>query len=133
MGYRSDVRIKLLKKDFEKLCKDWENERKKLTEPYYDYNLLEDFDIIKDIKGNIFNPETREWEVEQQNIVYFGWNWIKWYNFSEDYKDVCFIDNFVRQCDHSAYLRIGEETGDIEIFATNMDDINYEIVIKDDE
>ena len=46
------------------------------------------------------------------NIYYFKYDWVKWY---EDYEDVKCVTDFVYQCgEDAALLRIGEDDNDTE-------------------
>lgn len=91
MGYRSEVRICLLKKNFEELKKKCENLK---------YNLMQDFDYIDDS--------------ECGPTVVFGWNWVKWY---EEFDEVAAIENYLFHLDDDipySFVRIGEDRDDIE-------------------
>ena len=93
MGYRSDVRILIRKKDYYKL--------KKISLEKFGkaHSLMEknNFDCFKDYGT---------W-------VKFGWNYLKWYY--PDYENVKLIQDFVT-CETKSFqfVRIGEEIGDVE-------------------
>lgn len=100
MGYRSDIRIVTSKDGFEKL-KEFVTkylEEKKLDNK--EYNLLDSMDVIVEGKGQ----------------VYFGWNYLKWYE--GDYTEVDSIMegiNYLGENEYSyRYMRIGESYEDIE-------------------
>ena len=123
MGYRSDVRIRLTERDYIKLKRKFEQE----IVPSIGYNLFEKthLDVCKHLES------VRCWKVTddgedieiKEDCVYFGWNWVKWY---EGYKDVSFIMNFIQDCDQYAFCRIGEDiSGDVEIHERNMDMIGF--------
>ena len=123
MGYRSDVRIRLTKKDFERLKNEFEQE----IVPKFGYNYLFNKDnlIYKELKNYSYWKVTNDGEdIEtKEDCVYFGWNWVKWYN---GYEDVDFIMSFIQDCDQYAFCRIGESgEGDIETHENNMDMIGY--------
>lgn len=118
MGYRSDVRIRLTEKDFERLKREYENEIKD--------NLFQCLDIETHYKAFVQNEETDEWS--EIDTVYFGWNYVKWY---EGYNDVNFIMKFIRSGCPSAYTRIGENIDDIEQEYHMMDDIPIRILFDD--
>ena len=99
MGYRSDVRIVTTKKGFEEL--------KKYTNKY-----LKD----KDFKyGNLLDELKIKEETEY--AVYFGWDNIKWYEYS-DYENVDAIMSgldYLEDNDYSyRYARLGENYDDYE-------------------
>lgn len=97
MGYRSDIRIVTSKEGYEKLKEFVTNYLKEHNE---DYNLLEECDIRQ----------------EGKNQVYFGWNYLKWYEGS--YKEVDAIMeglNYLGENEYSyRYSRIGESYDDYE-------------------
>lgn len=112
MGYYSDVRIKLKTQDYNKLLKV---ANQALKDWLLDHNNM-DLNIVRE--DDVFNKHTYEYETK--DIVYFGWDSVKWY---DGYEDVDCIMNFIRGCDAYAFARIGETTGDIEQEAFNMYDI----------
>ena len=97
MGYRSDVRIVTSKKGFEKLK---EYVEKYLKEHNEKYNLLENLDT----------------DIKNDNECYFGWNSVKWYQYS--YKDVDAIMyglDYLEENEYSyRFARIGEYNDDYE-------------------
>ena len=156
MGYRSDIRIKLRKADFEDLRTKFNNQykenedkiraieeeikklpledlkkREELTEkasnlvmsPLFNNGNIDILDRRKDV---ILTDDHNE----ETDIVYFGWNNLKWYN---EYADVKFIMNFVRNCDCYSIGIIGEEVGDIERESYNMYDIGIYSGFEEDE
>lgn len=110
MGYRSDIRIVTSKDGFEKLKEFVTNYLKEHNE---DYNLLEKCDIRQ----------------EGKNQVYFGWNYLKWYEGS--YKEVDAIMeglNYLGENEYSyRYSRIGESYDDYEeqYYDGNKEKENY--------
>ena len=97
MGYRSDIRIVTSKDGFEKLKEFVTNYLKEHNE---DYNLLERCDIRQ----------------EGKNQYYFGWNYVKWYEY--DYTEVDAIMeglNHLGENEYSyRYMRIGEDREDYD-------------------
>ena len=91
MGYRSDVTITLYKQDFETLVRQASE------------NTNGAVDLIK--YASLYKNEASD-------IITLFWNSVKWY---DDYNDVDFIMSFIRSGDVKYhYLRVGEESGDIE-------------------
>lgn len=157
MGYRSDIRIKLRKTDFEDLeeqynkemlvnnkrldkiheqiknCDDEETKtklREQLNTTYmaslFDENWLY---VCKTITDTIYDDDDYDSEQEDK-IVYFGWNSLKWYG---EYTDVRFIKDFVRSCNYYAFAIVGEEYGDIDKEERGMYSIGTYTSFEDDE
>ena len=131
MGYRSDVRIRLTKKDYERLVKEFEE---KIT-PKTGYNLFdkEHLDTYKEVKNVPCWKVTDDGEdiEETHDCVFFGWNWVRWY---DGYDDVDFIMDFIDECDHYAFCRIGESSeGDVEAHERNMDMIGFYYAFEEEE
>ena len=131
MGYRSDVRIKLTKKDYEKMKTRFEKEVVDIV----GYNLFDEknLDVYKELKNVPCWKMTDDGEdiEETHDCVFFGWNWVNWY---EGYPDIVFIMNFLDECDQYAFCRIGESgEGDIETHERNMDMIGFHYVFDDEE
>lgn len=123
MGYCSDVRIRLTKKDYERLVEEFENKILPKTQfnlfklNYMIRNELKDYGfwVQKDENGNYIEKVA--------DCVFFGWNGLKWYYSNED---VEFIMNFIQNCDQYAYCRIGESLeGDVETRSKNMEMIGF--------
>lgn len=126
MGYRSDVRIMTTKKGFDELKKYTD---KYLKEKNYTYgNILDHLDV---------NEETKY-------AKYFGWNSIKWYEYSEDYEDISAVMDglsYLADNDFSyRYARIGENYDDYEEMSNESDiedeqDLEYPSMLRyfDDE
>ena len=131
MGYRSDVRIRLTKEDFERLKEEFEKRLIETNE--LEYSMFKNLDIYKEESDKtifIHNQHTG-WEEQSVYSVYFGWNGVKWYN---GYEDVDFITNFVFDCEQYAFIRIGESSeGDIENIAEGFDCIDFYYAFDDDE
>lgn len=127
MGYRSDVRIRLTKEDFERLKKEFEE--KLIKTEILNWNLFEHLDIYREEKDcQRFYGEDGE---KSADAVYFGWNYLKWY---DGYEDVEFIENFIFECKYYAFIRIGESMeGDIDSRADGFEHIWYSYVFDDDE
>ena len=131
MGYRSDVRIRLTKKDYEKMKSKFEKEVVDIV----DYNLFDEknLDVYKELKNVHCWKMTDDGEdiEETHDCVFFGWNGVKWY---DGYKDVDFIMNFIQDCDQYAFARIGESCeGDIECHEQNMDMIGFYYAFEEEE
>ena len=96
MGYRSDVRILTSKKGFAELNKYVNNYLKDKN----DYNLMENIQYKK----------------ENDFCCYFGWNWVKWYEY--DYESINAIMNglnYLKENEYSyRYARIGEDYDDYD-------------------
>lgn len=121
MGYRSDIRIVTSKKGFDKL-KEYVSDYLKEVKKDDSYNLLNDFTVYK----------------ENKYQVYFGWNYLKWYE--GNYEDVDAIMNGLNKLaenDYSyRYARLGEEGGDYEEQYHESDnedeqDIEYPCIIRE--
>lgn len=99
MGYRSDIRIVTSKKGFDKL-KEYVSDYLKKEKKDDSYNLLNDFTVYK----------------ENKYQVYFGWNYLKWYEGSYADVDAIMIGlDKLAENDYSyRYARLGEEYDDYE-------------------
>ena len=99
MGYRSDVRIITSKKGFEEL-KSFVN--KYLGERDCNYNLLNSLEI----------------ENNKGDQIYFGWDYIKWYDGFDGYEDVTAIVEGLDYINEKGYgyrfARLGEDYDDYE-------------------
>ena len=97
MGYRSDVRIITSKKGFNELNKYVKDYLSKLD--HDEYNLLDNL----------------KFKVENDYSVYFGWNWVKWY---QSYESVDAVESglqHLKDKDMSfRFARIGESYDDYE-------------------
>lgn len=128
MGYRSDVRIRLTKKDYEKMLEEYDKEI--LSE--VGYNIFNDKDIFKELPKYEICEKTDDGDdvIKLKDCVYFGWDSIKWY---ENYTEIDFIIEFIKECEQYAFCRIGESgEGDIETFEKNMDMIDYHFIFDND-
>lgn len=113
MGYRSDVRIITTGEGWNKL--------KTFTEEYVKSRSCIETNIFKEAFLDYFRT------TEDGEIVYLGWNCIKWYEHC-DYFDVDGIMKGLIQLKELdipyRYARIGEDYGDYdEYYHTNQNDI----------
>lgn len=107
MAYRSDVRIKLIKSDFERLSDLMEKE-------FGSDNLLSVANHLRNIDLYPNGKEDRE-EDEHDRLskgVRFGWDSRRWYE--GDNPEIDYIMKYIRGLENYGYCRMGEETGDIE-------------------
>jgi len=99
MGYRSDVRVITSKKGFKELTNFT---RKFLKERNFKYNLLDRLDV----------------KIEGEQEIYFGWNYLKWYDGFEGYEDVTAIVKGLDHINEEGYgyrfSRLGEDYDDYE-------------------
>ena len=105
MGYRSQVRICMKKVSFEELKQELMGE--------YDY-LITNLDEYIETTGVPYSGDKTE------EVVVFGWDWIKWY---DGYEDVQLINRFLdklsdRDEDYS-FIRIGENFNDTETYGNH--------------
>lgn len=107
MGYRSSVRIITTNEGWNKLkefSKRYLQEKRGM-----DYTYLFDFD-----KGYLYLFE----KTENNQIVYGGWNDVKWYESEDEYDDIDSIMKglyYLEDLDIPyRYVRIGEDYGDYE-------------------
>lgn len=109
MGYRSDIRIRLKTEDYENLVEEYKKKFPEDTEmfgKYLDVHIEQKNVACYELNNNDIIDDTKE------SCVFFGWNDLKWYN---EYTEVQFIMNFIQNCTHYAFCRIGESCeGDIE-------------------
>lgn len=107
MGYRSDVRIIVSKKGYDKLCEYVKTHALEYAKPDYDYNLLNHANITY----------SKVWDGQQ---VMIGWDSIKWYEYGDGYEDVKIIMNglnYLKDENFSyRYARLGENYDDWEEF-----------------
>ena len=119
MGYRSDVRIITTKKGFDEL----NNYVKKYLKEKgnYDYNLLDNL----------------KFKAENDYAVYFGWNYLKWY---EGYDSVdAIVDglNHLKENNRSyRFARLGESYDDYEeeSFESDLEeeqDLDYPSMLRE--
>lgn len=131
MSYRSDVRIRLTKKDYEKMKSQFEKE----VVDVLGYNLFDEknLDVYKELKNIPCWKMTDDGEdiEETHDCVFFGWNSVKWY---DGYKDVEFIMEMLDEFDYYAFCRIGESCeGDIDSRERNMDMIGFYYAFEEEE
>ena len=133
MSYKSNVRIRLTKTDYNELVKELEETRAKEDNK----NLMNDLFNKKTLSvykeelfdTKIYNEDTNTEEEKSIETIYFGWNNLKWYS---GYKDVDFVMNFIQAKEFYAYTRMGEETDDIVMESENFDDIEIGVYFIDD-
>lgn len=164
MGYRSNIRIKLLKDDYNELVNKFEEKRHSIKKEVEKLKLLKENATLEEDKQEIekqicktdsmcdlfckdsdyddlikkdkietlyFRKEGQdEWESKEVEVVYFGWNGLKWY---DGYTDVDFIMDFIRKKENYAYARIGEETDDMEQEGEGLDIYFYRSFEEDEE
>lgn len=129
MGYRSDVRIRLTKEDYERLKEEFE----KTIVTKFGFNLFDDMAVYKEEKGYGFytEDENNDCVWKEKDCVYFGWNCVKWY---DGYDDVDSVMDFIENCKQYAFIRIGESCeGDIDAREKDFDMIGFYYAFDDDE
>lgn len=103
MGYCSDIRIVMKKKDYPKFSKYVEDY---IAEKQAQYNLMEHIDVKE----------------EGTQTIYIGWNYLKWY---EEYPKVQAVhealDKFRDEGLSFTFARIGEDYDDYEEDYNNND------------
>ena len=127
MGYRSDVRIVMSKNGFKEFKKQVKNHirnykrrnivKGSVSDEYNSvYNLLDNVDISKEY-------------VDDKNKIYFGWDYLKWY---DGYEEVDAIMDSLSKLEDKGYgysfARLGESQSDYEELYANptfKDNINY--------
>ena len=119
MGYRSDVRIITTKKGFDELNNYVKKYLKEKGD--YDYNLLDNL----------------KFKAENDYAVYFGWNYLKWY---EGYDSVdAIVDglNHLKENNMSyRFARLGENYDDYEeeSFESDLEeeqDLDYPSMLRE--
>lgn len=124
MGYRSDVRIIMSKNAFKQFKENVLDHVKKYKSELPDGAIAKDYhyDMLKDLDISSNFDDSGE-------QVYFGWNYVKWYDGYEDVDAIMdSLDKLEEQGYGYNYARIGEEYDDIEekyVDATEKDGINY--------
>ena len=132
MGCRSDVRIRLTKKDYERLASSFKNQSRNSPLDFSDEMFGAGLDVYKVLNNVDLWKVTDDGEDIEESVdcIFFGWNYVKWYY---NYKDVKFIMDFIKDCDHYAFCRIGESIdGDVECHEKNMDMIGYYCQFEED-
>ena len=103
MGYRSDIRIVIKKKDYPKFSKYVEDY---IAEKQAQYNLMEHIDVKE----------------EGTQTIYIGWDYLKWYEGFPEVQAVHEALNKFRDEGLSfTFARIGEDYGDYEEDNNNYD------------
>lgn len=121
MGYRSDVRIRLLEKDYKRLVEKFREdivEGLRLPDLFSITELAVCRKSVQEIVGKINYTDY----IKEEPTILFGWDCVKWYEGT--FEDVDFIMTFLRDSDIPyAYARIGEEYDDVEKESRHMYDI----------
>lgn len=103
MGYRSDVRIVIKKKDYPKFNKYVEDY---IAEKQAQYNLMEHIDVKE----------------EGTQTIYIGWNYLKWY---KEYPEVQAVHEALNKFNDEGlsftFARMGEDYEDFEVDNNNYD------------
>lgn len=103
MGYRSDVRIIMKKKDYPKFTK-YVNDY--IAEKNTKYNLLKDMQLIE----------------KRTNTIYIGWDYMKWYDECPEVQAVMnALDKFEEEGLSYTYGRMGEDYDDYEEKHSHLD------------
>lgn len=104
MGYRSDVRIVMKKKDYPKFSKYVEDY---IAEKQAQYNLMKHIDVKE----------------EGKQTIYIGWNYLKWYK--EYYPEVQAVHDALNKFRDEGlsftFARIGDNYDDYEEDYNNND------------
>lgn len=103
MGYRSDVRIVMKKKDYPKFSKYVEDY---IAEKQAQYNLMEHIDVKE----------------EGAQTIYIGWDYLKWY---KEYPEVQVVHNALNKFRNEGlsftFARMGDNYDDYEEDYNNND------------
>lgn len=103
MGYRSDVRIIMKKKDYPKFSKYVEDY---IAEKQAQYNLMEHIDVKE----------------EGTQTIYIGWDYLKWY---KEYPEVQAVHNALNKFRNEGlsftFARMGDNYDDYEEDYNNND------------
>jgi len=122
MGYRSQIRIRLRKEDYERLVKEFENDQK--VKNAGAGNLFKTLDkYVEETNYVYYENHNGKWIEKTAETVYFGWDYVKWY---DGYEDVDFIMDWLVKDDKIpyAFTRIGESMeGDIDMRYNIFDEI----------
>lgn len=105
MGYYSEVGIAMKKADYEGL------KRKIDALPEGKADLKENVEGLL-LDADCIDPYADVKEYAGK-IVALHWKWVKWY-MDDDMPEVDFLMEYIRTLPNYSYMRIGEETGDIE-------------------
>ncbi|MCL2062050.1 MAG: hypothetical protein FWH03_05435 [Firmicutes bacterium] len=98
MGYRSDVRVILPEEEFNAM----DARLKALGDGYDNYQVKQ------------FRIENAEQSKTPKRYVYFGWDYVKWYEYDDDYPDVKIVNEAVSESDDCHFIRYGEDSDDFE-------------------
>lgn len=131
MGYRSQVRIRLRKEDYERLVKEFEED--KTIQNAGCSNLFRQLDkYVEEQRYKYYENINDNWVEKNVDTVYFGWDYVKWY---DGYEDVDFIMDWLVKDDKMpyAFTRIGESMeGDIDMRCSIFDEIFVYFGFDDD-
>jgi len=108
MSYRSDIRIRITKDDFEQIKKEF---AKYLDEHIITESILDYLDVYKEHEHtwSVLDDETNEWIDKTAPCVYFGWDSMKWYSELE------YLHDMIRKLDRFAISIIGEMYDDVQV------------------
>ena len=121
MSYRSDVRIRLLEKDYKRLVEKF---REDIVDGlgFEDLFSIENLTVCRKSMQEIVGAINYTDYIKEEPTILFGWDYIKWYEGT--FEDVDLIMTFLRDSDIPyAYARIGEEYDDVEKESRHMYDI----------
>lgn len=104
MGYRSKVVISLKRKDFDVLSKRFEEELKdKFEEEQKQYDRIGLKEKVPNLMKNFDTFVVKKADKEENDIIVFGWDWIKWH---EKAFDVKFILKFLHELDENTPYKL---------------------------
>lgn len=108
MSYLSKVGIAMYKADFDAIKKAIAKNDDHTTKA-----LLEsaEVSVLPSENDRCVNMLAEDRCLEPDAYVVLMWDWMKWY---EEFPEVRFIMDAMHKLHHYSYIRIGEETGDVE-------------------
>lgn len=92
MGYYSDVAISMYENDYKKLCKAAES-------------------ADEEVRRFMNQAAFQETKLSNGSAMTLIWDCVKW---RDDYKDVKFVEDFLKTISDYSFKRIGEVTDDVE-------------------
>ena len=107
MSYLSKVDIAIYRADFDAIKKSIarnDDTTKALWESA-------EVSVLPSENDRCVNMLAEERCLEPDAYVVLMWDWMKWY---EEFPEVSFIMDAMHKLHHYSYIRIGEETGDVE-------------------